>query len=675
MNYLHKIYLFFFAVLMLALPCKAKDNKDLLKANYYYTHQAYLDAIPFFEKIAETNSDPDIYTKLADCYSITGQTAKAAQTYAKAVASKDCHNMVRMRYAQLLMQLMKYDDAITQLKAYQTNIKGTDNRAQNMIAGCNYALLLQQGVPTGIATLLPFNTHGSDFAPTYKNGKLIFASDTSIELKKKKDNTTGRTYYNIYSVASDTNGNSTNMLQVLTSTKEINNKYHNGPATFSADGKQMYYTRSSFKNKLIGGGTVPNKDSTVALEIMIATDYDTATGAFKTINPYQHNNKDYAVAHPSVSPDGKLMALSCDKPRGQGRSDIYLSKKMGANKWSAPLNAGKTINTEGDEVFPYWANNETLYFSSDGHAGQGGLDVYRCIYNAQNNTFSQPENVGTPINSSSDDISLAISSNAHKAWFSSNRPATKGGDNIYFYRKMEVYLLLRVLDSATQLPIAQSGIAISASNDNRDTLTNPDGLYSTRLYPGISYNLTASKAGYLTSAIKVIASSSKETDTLTKTIYLSAAHKVENTDPLPVATAAILRHQNVMDSPGVRQFQLNEIYEVGDFYYGYNKYQLTDAHQRFLDTLLVQLKRHPEMRIEIMAHTDCRGSVASNKTLSDRRAKAVADYLISKGIYRQRLQYLGLGFTRPKVNCPVCTECTEQQHYLNRILEFRVLQL
>lgn len=675
MTHSYKSILLLFSFFLYTLSGIAKDNKDLIKANYYYAHQAYIDAIPFFEKIAETNNDPDIYTKLGDCYSITGQTEKAAQYYARAVDVKGCNINVRMRYAQLLMQLMRYNEAITQLTAYQGGIKGSDSRAANMIAGCNAAIIQLHTIPPGVATLQDFNTNGSDFAPAYRKGQLVFASDTVIDIKKKKDAATGRNYYNIYSVSCDTNGNSTRNLKMLTGSKDINNKYHNGPATFSADGKQMYYTRSSFKNKWIGGGAVSNKDSMVALEIMIATDYDSATGTYKTITPYQHNNKDYAVAHPSVSPDGKLMALSSDKPRGQGRSDIYISKKMGVDKWSTPLSAGKVINTEGDEVFPYWADNQTLYFSSDGHAGQGGLDVYRCLYNAQTNTFSQPENIGSPINSSFDDITLAISSSAHKAWFSSSRPATKGSDNIYYYRKMEIYLQLLVLNAESQQPLTMANITLRTHTAQKDTVTYANGLYTTRLFPAHTYTCTATAEGYTTETISLVATTHKATDTLTKTVYLKPVKKIEKETPVAVSTAIAMRHQSVMDSPGVRQFQLNEIYEVGDFYYEYNKYELNSKHQRFLDTLMVQLHRHPEMCIEIQAHTDCRGSVTYNKTLSEKRAIAVVNYLTEKGIAKKRLKYTGLGATRPKVDCPTCAECTEEEHHLNRILEFKVLHL
>ena len=425
------LFIFYFS------PVSAKENKDLTKANYYYAHYAYFEAIPYFEKIADKLNDAVIYSQLANCYAATNNLQKAADTYVKAVNMKGCSNEAMLSYAQLLMEMMQYSDAEKWLKEYQKSNK-TERRAANLISGCATAKNIIQSIPQGVATLLAFNTDGNEFAPTLWKGNLVFASDTAIDLKKKTDNWTGKAYYNIYSTPSSGKEQCGNEFNKLTGTKQLNNKYHDGPCTFSADGKQMYFTRSRYNDNLFSRKPVSNGDSIVLLEIMIASDYDTDTKKIKTITPFEYNSKDYSVAHPSVSPNGKVMAFSSTMPKGYGGSDLYICKKIKGN-WSKPQNAGSDINTEGEEVFPYWGDDSTLFFSSDGHVGLGGLDIYKCKWNEKANSFSTPENIGTPINSSYDDISLALYPDGRSTYFSSNRPATKGGDNIFFSGKKRFF--------------------------------------------------------------------------------------------------------------------------------------------------------------------------------------------------------------------------------------------
>ncbi len=651
----------------------AKENKDLIRANFYYSHFAYFEAIPYFEKIAGELNNPIVYSELADCYSVTNNLQKASAAYTKAVNLPGCSSAVVLRYAQLLMQLTQYDEAARWLLQYQ-KIVPNDKRAANLIAGCNSAKELLTAFPKGVANLLPFNTDGSEFAPSIWNGHLVFASDTSIDVKKKTDNWTGKSYYNIYSIACDNKGHCGNEFNKLTETRQLNNKYHDGPATFSANGKQMYFTRSRYSDHFLSHKSVSNKDSVVLLEIMIASDYDTASKKFKTVEPFQYNSKEYAVAHPTVSPAGKLLVFSSTMPKGAGGSDLYICKKLG-HTWMKPKRVGNIINTEGEEVFPYWADDSTLFFSSDGHEGLGGLDIYKCTWQEAHNTFTQPENIGAPINSSYDDISLALFSDGRSTYFSSNRPAAKGGDNIWFYKREKIFLQLNVFDSITRQSLANVGVDLNTSAINKDTTTNDAGKLFTRLYPETEYNLTISKTEYTSASLHFVATTDKEADTIYRDVYLykRPPRKPDTMAAMPTDPPVV--NANVMDTPGIQTFQLNEVYEIGRFYYDYNKADLKPEHKRFMDTMLVQLHRHPTMRIQIRAHTDCRGSVAFNADLSERRALAVVNYLVSHGIPRNRLEYIGLGFSQPTVKCPICEQCTEHDHYLNRVLDFKVLQL
>lgn len=647
----------------------AKENKYLLKANYYYYHYAYFEAIPYFEKIADEVNDPVVYSRLGDCYSIVNNFAKASEAYSKAVNINGCSNTVILRYAQLLMQLSQYDEAQKWLKVYQISNKD-DNRAAKLISACATAKSILQSIPQGTATLLAFNTDGSDFAPTLWKSKLVFASDTAIDVKKKTDNWTGKSYYNIYSIQCDNKGQCNNEFNKLVDTKDVNIKYHTGPCTFSADGKQMYFSRSRYNDGFFSKKSVSNKDSVVLLEIMIANEFDTASKKFKNITPFEYNSEDYSSEYPSVSPNGKVLIFSSNMPKGYGGTDLYICKKM-MNKWSIPQNVGNIINTEGEEVFPYWADDTTLFFSSDGQGGLGGLDIYKCIWNEKTNAFSSPENIGTPINSSYDDISLALYADGRSTYFSSNRPASKGGDNIYFYKKEKIFLLLNVIDSISKQPLSDVKIALISSKDNRNTMVDNSGQLFIPLYPEMQYAIEISKTEYNTQQISINATTTKEVDTILKKIALFKP-------PIPDVAIPKLNIQPVTPTSFTKLIGtpiINNVYEIGHFYFAYNSAELNDTAKTVLDSLADYLTINQTMRIQVRAHTDCRGGDAYNLKLSNDRAISVVNYLKGKGISSTRLEYVGLGMRMPKIECPICEQCTEEQHYLNRVLEFKILHL
>lgn len=640
-----------------------------MKANYFYDHYAYSEAIPYYEKLDEKSHDAVSLARLGDCYRLTNELEKASDAYSKAVKKKGLKDPVLLRYGLVLMQQMKYAEAAKWFGEYQKKAK-KDVRIINLIAGCESAPGILQAMPPGTALFQSFNTYGSDFAPTLWNGKLVFSSDTSIDVKKKTDKWTGRSYYNMYSVQCDAKGNCANELNKVTESKNIDIKYHDGPCTFSADGKEMYFTRSKYMEKLLSNTSVANSNDVVLLEIMVATDYDTAKKQFKKIKPFAHNSEQYSVAHPAVSPDGKMLIFSSDMPQkknpGMG-SDLYVCNRDDKGGWSSPINIGKTINTEGEELFPYFANEKTLYFSSDGHKGLGGLDIYKAEWNPQTKSFSNPVNAGIPLNSSYDDISLALFADGRSSYFSSNRPAAKGGDNIYYYKKEKLFLQLNVIDSITREPLTGVQLKINSVKETKNTEVDGKGQYYSQLYPEAVYDLALSKEGYTGAGLSVTATTDKEVDTLVRTAVLFnlALLKRDTIPAVPVATD----FTKVVGVP-----EVNKVYEIGHFYFAYNKADLNDAAKKCLDDLVAFLRPQPTMRIQVRSHTDCRGGAAYNQKLSKQRANVVVQYLIQNGIDAKRLEYVGLGSSMPKIPCK-CAECSEEQHYENRVLEFKILKL
>ncbi len=662
-------------LLTLLRTAGAKESKDMMRANFYYAHMAFHEAIPYFEKLTDNEKTTLTYVHLADCYRLTGDLPKAADNYAIAVNRHDSKDEAKLSYAQVLMEQGRYDDAEKWLQEYRKN-KPKDVRAANLIAGCAMAEKMSQAIPEGVAIFTDINTEGSEFAPTLWKGKLVFASDTTLDVKKKTDSWTGKSYYNIYCVSCDDKGRCTPDYKEVAKGKEVNVMRHDGPCTFSADGRDMYFTRSRYESNFLGSKPVSNRDSVVLLEVVKASGYDEQTGRFHETEPFAWNSADYSVAYATVSPNGQMLVFSSNMPKGAGGADLYMCHKERNGDWDKPQNMGPAINTEGEEVFPWFADDKTLCFSSDGHAGLGGLDIYRSTWDDNTHAFSTPVNAGVPLNSSYDDISLAMKADGGSCYFSSNRPAAKGGDNIFFFKKEQVFLHITVRDSVTHQPIGAADIALAAPQDTRNLASDNSGQLFTRLHPDAGYNIYITHTGYHDYRLPLSATTAKERDTLLREVLLSPVI-VQHDTALPVTTVEmpVVRRNRRFDSPAVEKYVQYDVYEIGHFGYEVNEYTLNSVRKMLLDSLVGVMKHHPTMRIEVQAHTDCRGSDEYNQWLSDARAGAVMRYLIQRGISPKRLESKGFGYRMPAIKCPDCQQCTEEEHYLNRVLEFKVLQL
>ena len=493
-------------------------NKDLMKATYYYSHNKFHDAIPFFEKIADNENDPEIFGELADCYRYTSKLPMAATYYGKAVRLEGCVDEIKLHYAQVLMEMMQYDSARKYLVDYQARNKN-DHRIANMIAGCDSAPARLAAKPKGDVEFLNINTNGSEYAPTYWKNLLVFTADADIDPERDKNKIENYTANRIYSIPCDKSGIALKSIKKVT-VKGVKGDQHLGPATFSADGKKMYYSVTKFDIDNGGAGNSPLALKRLPLEIMMATDLDSATGEFQTIKPFKYNSKDYSMQHPTVSPDGKVLMFSSDMTGGSGGSDIYISRKGADGDWSKPINAGKVINTEGEEVFPYLADNNTLFFSSDGHEGLGGLDIYMSKWDEKTGTFSTPVNLGTPVNSSYDDISLALFADGRSSYFSSNRPALKAGDNLYFFNREHAYLRLKLFDEVTGNPLNVAIVYLEANGEKRYITVDKFGEFVAPVYLDENYKLVVTKNGYHPNSADIKTATFKAGDTINQVMNI-----------------------------------------------------------------------------------------------------------------------------------------------------------
>lgn len=717
--------------------CGLAESKDLLRADFLYRQFAFHDAIPFYEKVAATpeGQNAQVYTRLGDCYRLTRQPAPAAVWYAKALQlEKNLPAETKLHYGEVLMTLQRYEEAADYLKQYQA-VKPGDRRAANLIRGCAAAAERLRQIPGGTATLMAFNTDGSDFGPALRNNDLVFTTDSLVANAGKRDGWTGNPYYNMYWISCNEKGQCGTAPQPMGG--KMNTRYHDGPAAFTADGSHMFFTRTTQARQFISRQPVSDFTGTVRLQIMIADEYDTAARTYTRITPFRHNDKDYSIAHPAISPDGSLLVFSSDMPGGAGQTDLYLCRKEG-DGWSRPELLDKMINTEGNEMFPVFIDNTTLSFASNGHTGMGGLDVYFTRLDKSAGTWSEPENAGMPVNSSYDDMSLTLYPGSRHGYFASNRPAARKGDNIYHFNRQELYLSLRVIDSASGMAIGQATVLFRSDAGERRDTTGTDGQLFIRLFPQSMYEIAVSRQGYRTTIEYLSApQTDRERDTIhavvrlgsdmnirysavvldektrqpvpeplvvmtragwgkadsahleTGAVYtrvLEAGHTYQvyavkdnyygNEKQIPVKGiypgAAPLR---ITDTIFMKRLSVGEVYRVDNIYYDFDKADIRKDARPALNRLLELLNQYPAMTIQVNAHTDCRGRDAYNLRLSQARAASVIKYLQQRGIDRSRLKSQGYGETDPVHRCADCDSCSEEQHQMNRRTEFRIIAM
>lgn len=707
-------------------------DKDLMTADYLYRNLAYAEAIQYYEKVAVDNGSAEVFSHLGDCYLMVKDPAAASVWYSKAVLDPSCALETKLHYAHALMNLQRYNDAIPYLKQYQAS-NTADRRIANMIKSCETAGEMMKNMPNGSIAFLPINTDGSEFGPSINGNRLVFTSDSSISTNGKIDKWTGNPYYNIYTIACTENGRCSGDLDVIKG--KVNTKYHDGPAVFTAEGDEMYFTRTNYQKQFLYNGSLPDNEGVVRLQIMVATNYDSATKSFKKVKPFVFNDKSYSTAHPAISPDGKLLVFSSDMPGGIGGSDLYMCTKDAAGSWSAPESLGSVLNTEGEEMFPFLDNDNTLYFSSNGHVGMGGLDIYKSTWNGRG--FNAPENMGMPLNSSYDDMSLALRRGTKLGYFASNRPAKKKGDNIYSTNLSDVFLSVKVMDAATGELLPASSMRLKALNDERNYTGSSNGSVTAKILPESQYEVTISKPGYKSQSFDVSTFNTLKSDTIFKSISLESDFAINynlivldestllpidecmvvfakmssqmsdtayirggqiysaNMEPNEeyhvyavknmyysnermVSTAGITTNMgqiNLKDTLYMKELKVGEVYKIDNIYYDYDKANIRADAKPSLNGVIDLLNQYPNMAIQINSHTDCRGSATYNQRLSQARANSVIKYLQQRGISKSRLKHKGFGESMPVETCDKCDDCTEDQHQRNRRTEFQIISM
>ncbi len=624
-----------FQVLMSCQPIY-KAQKQMGKYNYS-------GAVVTLKKAVDKSKTHDAALPLlADCFRLQHDILNAKTAYAQAVAVPGAKPETFFYYAQSLQSNGDYEKAREMYQKY-AKMRPTDPRGSLFAAHCDSVLGPWKGINPGYNVKLTnnINTTESDFGPAFYDGQLVFASDfTSNAGEGKKYGWTGRGYLNLMKSEPITAGD---FWGDMKKTSEFENKfnqpYHDGPASFSADGNTIYFTRSFFGKAKRNGIYKTN-----LLKIYYATKTD---GKWGEIMPFFLNSKDFSVGHPSLSADGQTLYFVSDMPGGQGGTDIWMCKREG-EKWGPPKNLGKTVNTSENEMFPSMRSDGVLFFASNGHPGYGALDIFKT--KNENGAWITPENLHPPINSSFDDFAIAFAPGDKNGFFSSNRPEGVGSDDIYAFHVAEpapvlpAYITGLVRDKTTQLPLAGATVFLyNPSSGNVKVLkTGSDGVYKAEV--------------------------SKPADFLVKAMMPDYA---ADCSPFNIAEVKPGTTTSAPRDLLLNKLTVNLTFNMKNIYYDFDKSNIREDAKPELDKLVLFMNEN-HVNVEIGSHTDCRGSAAYNDKLSQKRAEAAVKYIVSKGIDKSRITAKGYGEQQLTNKCADGVVCTSAEHQANRRTEFKV---
>ena len=591
---------------LLLVSCSAETN--VKKGDKFYAIGEYFEASAEYRKAYMRTKPKDRSKrgerayKAADCFRRINYTARAIGSYQNAVRYNYPDSMIHFYLAEMLRKNGDYKKAI---KSYETFLtyRPHDELAENGIQGCMMAAIWKKH-PTlySIRKEPVLNSRRSDYCPMLAGDDMDQLYLTSTRPQANGNDLSGITGIkpgDLFMAKKDDKGRWQQPEQIES---EVNSDYDEGACAFSPDGKTMYFTRCTH-----------DPEYPRYAQIYTSTRSDASWSAPKLLEISKDTLSSYA--HPTVSPDGEWLYFVSDMPGGLGGTDIWRIR-IGENGLGGVDNLGAPINTPGNEMFPSFRPNGELYFSSDGHPGLGGLDLFKA---KQDSTGTwEVENLKMPMNSSGDDFGMTFDGLHNRGFFCTNRGDGRGWDHIMSFECPEVLITVKgwvYEKDGYELPEA---LVYMVGNDgtNLKLSVKGDGSFTQEVHPNVDYVFLGTCKGYLNHKETL----RPDTSSVSKEYTLQFE--------LPSITAPVL---------------------VDNVFYAFDSAELTEASTLSLDSLTALMAENPHITIELSSHCDYRGNDEYNMRLSQRRAESVVNYLIAHGVSSDRLTPVGYGESRPKV--------------------------
>ncbi len=606
------------------------------RADVLFSNFAFVKAADIYKELIEAQYNTTYaHRRLADCYLMLRDPEKAVLHYKQVIDQDHVANEVYYNYAVALRYLGDYEGSEKWAKLYKK--QGGDAKLVRALKKDQSTYLPNQ--PIFRLKESNFNTPFSDFG-AYKHGDLVYfvSSKERKGVPQKTYSWNEQPFLDMFTINL---ASSDSIPRAVVG--EINSKYHEGPMTISRDGKTMYFSRNNYFHNT----KTKDKEGVNHLQIYKA---ENVNGVWTNIQDLPFNNDNYSVSHPALSPDGKTLYFASDMPGGYGKSDLYKVNILEDGSYSEVENLGPVINTEAEELFPFVNAEGNLFFSSDGHPGQGLLDIFGTLKNDQGVVVAV-NNLKSPINSNRDDFSFFMAEDGLSGYIASNRKDNIGNDDIYEFETILPLLLKGVVtDSINNHPIAKATLVLTEQDGTpiARLTTDENGYYQHSIQRDQYYSLLASHPKY----------QSKTTLFNSANLPSRQTELVVNIELAPVMDLKVLADLNTI-------------------YFDFDRYNIRpDAAKELHKIIDLLTNQYPSMIIRVESHTDSRGSNSYNDRLSIDRANSTYEYLISNGLSKQRvIAHQGYGERRLTNGCSDGVHCEEPDHQLNRRTEFKVIKM
>ena len=579
------------------------------KGDQYLAIGEYFDAAEQYKK-AYTNTPTKERTtrgqrakKLAECYRRINFSQKAIAAYNNVIRYNQADSLTHLRLAQQLMKTGNYRQAEKAFAIAADSLPQSKIVKNGLLSAKNATQWKKEGSAYTVKRENVFASRRADYSPMLAgddNDRLYFTSTRPSTKGDELSGITGTKTADIFFSQKDEKGKWTKPQNIDT---ELNSDYDEGACSFSPDGRTMYLTQCKSDPSYPRYATIctsQRNDASWGKSTELTISKDTLS----------------SFAHPAVSPDGQWLYFSSDMPGGYGGLDIWKIRLGKDGVEGGVENLGNKINTEGDEMFPTFRPNGDLYFSSNGHPGMGGLDIFIAKTDTMGNGYVI-EHPGYPLNSEADDFGMTFEGLKNQGYFSSNRGDARGWDHIFSFYNPEIVQTVTgwvYEKDGYELPAA---LVYMVGNDGTNLKLNVkgDGSFTQQIKPNVDYVFLGTCKGYLNHQQQLrVEPASESCDTVLQF-------------PLASIMAPVL---------------------IDNIFYDFDRATLRPESKTSLDELVKLLNENPNITIELSAHCDYKGSDAYNKQLSQRRAESVVNYLIEKGIARERLTPVGYGKEKPK---------------------------
>ena len=585
-------------------------DQAIKKAEKFYAVGEYYDAAAQYKKAysgtpsKEKEKRGQLSAKMAECYRRINNTNKAITAYKNVIRYKQADSLTHLRLAQQLMKAGNYKEAG---KNFQTAIDSLPDKdllklAKNGVEAAKMAPeWKKEGSKYTVKRMDLFNSRRDDFSPALageESNQLFFTSTRNQAQGDEYSGITGSKPADIFWAQKDEKGKWGKPQRI---DSELNSAFEEGACCFSSDGRTMYLT-------------LCKSDPQYPRYAVIAASSRSDAAWSKPTELSIGKDTLFSYAHPAISPDGEWLYFVSDMPGGYGGLDIWRCRLLSNKEVGSVENLGEPINTAGDEMFPTFRPNGDLYFSSDGHPGLGGLDIFIAKTKTVGWTIEHP---GFPLNSQGDDFGMTFEGRLNQGFFSSSRGDNRGLDHIYSFFNPEIVQTVKgwVYEQDGYELTAAQVYMVGNDGTNLKLSVRGDGSFTQEIKPGVDYVLLGTCKGYLN-------------------------HQEQ------------LRVEPVTESEEyVLQFPLANIAApvlIENIFYDFDKATLRPESATALDELVKLLNENPNVTIELSAHTDYKGSDQYNERLSQRRAESVVNYLIEHGIAADRLTPKGYGEGKPK---------------------------